>query len=144
MGRPPEKMGQGQCEYIKDDGQRCKAPAVDGAGRCISHTEVPRYVEARTRSHIKGGLAARAKYAVQPSDELPEVDLQSIDDLLALQERAAQVALALLQKDPGNLAAAKELSLISKRAADVIKLTKLSKEWQEIENMVRELRGKGK
>lgn len=47
-------MGR-KCKYIKSDGNRCQAFAIDGSDFCFSHCPNPEVKKAKHRAVVKGG-----------------------------------------------------------------------------------------
>jgi len=133
MGHPPEKMGQGQCEYIKGDGQRCKAPAVDGAGRCISHTTEPKYIEVRTKARSRGGSAVRSRLEATPGDVERHKPADSQEGALEAQLVAIGAMRSMLESDPHNLRVAAALSLASRRLSQQLISTDLDQRLRAVE-----------
>ena len=75
-----------QCKFRKQDGQRCRAKAMHGAGLCISHN--PAAAKAKRAAVRKGGRNRRTpKRATRPDRT---VTVQTMDDVQRLLFRTLQ------------------------------------------------------
>ena len=69
-----------QCEYIKQDGQRCRAMAMRGAALCISHN--PAAASLKRRATQKGGRNRRARRVAERPPK--PVRIRNIKDVRTL------------------------------------------------------------
>src|SRR5262245_12370370 len=84
----------GQCEYVKPDGERCRARAMAGSPLCFFHA--PERAAQRAEANRAGGKA-RSKPATVLPPETPDLPLRSIPDV------GAYLAVTLNQTRKGEL-----------------------------------------
>lgn len=78
------------CEGLTQTGSSCRAPAMPGDTRCISHSENPKIQELKQQAVSKGGKALK-----KPSGNLLQVEVRAPEDI----HRILTETLTLLWKD---------------------------------------------
>lgn len=72
---------RGTCEFIKPDGNRCRAKARPGRTLCFSHC--PELKDRRDAARRAGGIASAKRAAVLPA-KTPDLPLANMADLVGL------------------------------------------------------------
>lgn len=89
------KREKRECEFVKENGEKCRAPALDGDTLCYFHSEDPEKKKARKEASSRGGAHPYT------SLELPEV--KDINDIIMVNSRLIRaVALGELPPNKGN------------------------------------------
>jgi hypothetical protein len=79
-------MANGQCEFVKASGTRCRAAARTASSHCWFHA--PDLARERLRARKRGGIARSHRAVTLPADT-PDQPLTSVSDVLHLLEQAA-------------------------------------------------------
>jgi hypothetical protein len=73
-----------ECEFIKENGQKCSAQAIKGDKYCFAHSNNLEIIKKRKEAKILGGLNGR-KQMLKPSKEF--IDIKTPKDTLLLLEK---------------------------------------------------------
>jgi hypothetical protein len=73
-----------ECEFIKENGEKCNALSIKNDKYCFAHSNNPEIIEKRKEAKILGGLNGR-KQMLKPSKEFIEVKTPK-DTLLLLEK----------------------------------------------------------
>jgi len=82
MSNPEDETVGSGCEWIKDDGSRCRARAQEGSRYCFFHD--PDMESERKEAQQRGGRANRA--TALPADE-PDVPLSNLKEIADFEAR---------------------------------------------------------
>lgn len=112
------------CRETTQGGTPCQAPEVGGSGFCFHHS--PRLARQRHEARRRGGLASQHGTVPDPADP---VSLQSVSDVLALLETAAQDTMG---RKP-SLQRARALCYVVQTALKVLEVGALSDRLEALE-----------
>lgn len=114
-----------QCEFVKDDGERCGAMAMTESRFCFSHN--PDSVEDKLAAVRKGGAASRGN-----STPLSPMPIQSVDDIKSVIEDTVN----RIRTEPFTHQKANSIGYLLNIAVNAIEVKEIEKRLQAIEDRV--------
>ncbi len=117
-------MAARNCDFVKEDGERCQAPPLHESVYCFVHD--PENAEAMAETRRLGGLRNRKEKAVQGA-----FDLEGLEDVEQIRRLLMIAAVDALSLD-NTIARARTLVLIAQAAAKLLDSSEIAEQLKEL------------